>query len=116
LARNCYQHNKNERRAVAPGSQAFFNIDVSRVRRNGSRQLRTKREATPPLPLNVFFLAVPQALSKFSCADYQKASLPVLLLKGGSFSESHRAFEKAVAKSSVWTPSQGVKFFSRCYI
>src|SRR5947209_6362327 len=58
------------------GSEAFLTFDVSRVRRSGSRQLLINSEATPPLPLTVFFLAVSQALSKSSCADCQKASLP----------------------------------------
>jgi len=62
------------------GSEAFFRIDASRVRRSGSRQLSINSEAAPALPLTVFFLVVSQALSKSICTDCKKASLPVTYL------------------------------------
>jgi len=49
-------NNKNETRTVAPGSEAFFHVDVSRVRRSASRQLPISTEAAPPLSPTVFFL------------------------------------------------------------
>jgi len=54
-------------------SEAFFRVDVSRVRRSASRQLPISTEAAPPLSPAVFFLAVSQALSKSMRADCKKA-------------------------------------------
>ena len=56
-----------------------MNVDLSRVRRSGSRQLPINSEVAPPLPTTVFFLAVSQPLSKSICADCTKASIPVSL-------------------------------------
>ncbi len=42
-----------------PGSEAFFNVDVSRVRRSGSGQLSLNNEAAPPLPPTAFCFAAP---------------------------------------------------------
>jgi hypothetical protein len=61
---------------INTGSEAFFNVDVSRVRHCGSGPLPINSESAPPLPPTVFFLAVSRALSKSSSADCQKASLP----------------------------------------
>jgi len=69
--------------AMISGSEAYFNVDVSRVRHSGSRQLPINSEAAPPLPLTVFFLAGSHVLSKSIHADCKKASLPGFALKQG---------------------------------
>ncbi len=58
------------------GSEAFFNVGVSRVRRSGSRKLYIISDAASPLPLTVFFQADSQALSKSICADCKKSFTP----------------------------------------
>ena len=67
---------KTETQPGQAGSEAFFNVDLSRVRRSGSRQLPINSEAAPPLPPTVFFLAVSQTLSKSICATCSKSFTP----------------------------------------
>ena len=76
---------KTEIVSTRSGSEAFFHVDVSRVRRSASRQLPISTEAAPPLSPTVFFLAVPRALSKSIRADCKKARLPAVLSANHGF-------------------------------
>ena len=53
---------KNGTRLAGSGSEAFFRVDASSVRRSGSHQRPINNEAASPLPPTVSCLAEPSGL------------------------------------------------------